>query len=146
VTGRVVLFSGWYSPALCARNPGLLFVFGDNTLSFGMGGQAVIRQCSNVFGIPTKRKPAMTEDSFFAAGNEADLDVVLKALSELWSMLALGDKIVIPVNAEGKISLGLERAELPKRAPLIYEAIERHVGEMIANYGELPASVIKVVA
>jgi hypothetical protein len=68
----VVLFSGWYSVALCRRRPDLTFVFGDNLLGFGKGGQAIIRGEPNAFGVPTKRKPAMSPGSFFEEGNEAD--------------------------------------------------------------------------
>ena len=56
---QVVLYQGWYSARLCARLPRLTFVFGDNLLGFGKGGQAVIRNCPNAFGVPTKRKPAI---------------------------------------------------------------------------------------
>jgi hypothetical protein len=146
VTGRVILFTGWYSPALCAKNPDLTFVFGDNTLGFGMGGQAIIRKCPNAFGVPTKRKPAMSVGSFFEEGNEADLDAVLARIATLWAKLGLGERIVIPVNDEGRVSLGLERAELPTRAPTIYEAIERHVREMCAAHGELSESAITGLA
>lgn len=131
----VIRFSGWYSPELCRQNPDLVFVFGDNTQGFGKGGQAIIRDEPNAFGVPTKRKPAMTPGSFFKEGNEDDLDAVLRQIKELWAKLGDGDTIVIPVTKEGKVSLGLERAELPSRAPTIYEAIERHVNEMCDAYG-----------
>lgn len=131
----VILYSGWYSTPLCRRHPELIFVFGDNLLGFGKGGQAIIRDEPNAFGVPTKRKPAMSPGSFFTEGNEADMDSVLKALEELWNMLSEGKMVVFPINAAGEISLGLERAELKERAPTIYEAITRHVGEMGNSYG-----------
>lgn len=131
----VILFSGWYSGALCAAHPDKVFVFGDNLKGFGTGGQATIRYCPNAFGVPTKRKPAMSEGSFFAEHNESDLDAVLGKLQELWDMLRDGLTVVFPVNNDGRVSLGLERAELPRRAPTIYEAIERHVREMGDTFG-----------
>jgi hypothetical protein len=136
----VITFAGWYSPALCRAHPDKIFVFGDNTKGFGKGGQAIIRDEPNAFGVPTKRLPSMAEGSFFEEGNAADLNFVFDALSNLWSMLR-GDAdrqpltIVIPVNAQGKVSLGLERAELPQRAPSIYATIETHVSEMCDAYG-----------
>lgn len=130
----VILFSGWYTPALCRQHPDKTFVFGDNLLGFGKGGQAIIRDEPNAFGVPTKRKPAMSAGSFFEEGNEQDLDAVLSALGILWEKLKAGETIVFPVK--GKLcSLGLERAELMDRAPSIHDAIQRHVGEMMAAYG-----------
>lgn len=132
----VILYSGWYSPELCQAHPDKLFVFGDNLLRFGKGGQAVIRDEPNAFGVPTKRKPAMSQASFFSEDSEADLDAVLISFQELWVALKDGKAVVIPViEKTGLPSLGCERAELPQRAPTIYEAICRHVREMSDTYG-----------
>jgi hypothetical protein len=133
----VVLYQGWYSALLCHSCPDLIFVFGDNLLGFGKGGQAIIRDCPNAFGVPTKRKPAMTPGSFFAENNEDDLDAVLGRLSTLWKLLGDGEVVVIPVTENGDPSLGLERARLKEKAPTIYEAIQRHVGEMAEAYGSI---------
>lgn len=42
-----------------------LYLFGDNVIRKGGGGQAVIRYCPNTYGIPTKRVPSMNPDAFF---------------------------------------------------------------------------------
>lgn len=136
----VITFAGWYSTSLCQAHPKKLFVFGDNTKGFGKGGQAIIRDEPNAYGVPTKRLPSMAEGSFFEEGNASDLDYVFNALSGLWTRLrGNADQppvtIVIPVNAQGRVSLGLERAELPQRAPSIYATIETHVSEMCDAYG-----------
>lgn len=131
----VVLFAGWLSPALCQQHPDKTFVFGDNAKRFGMGGQAVIRNEPNALGVATKRKPAMTEASFFKEDVEGDMDDVLTDLKKVWDQLKDNRTVVIPVTTDGKVSLGLERAQLPERAPSIYKAIETHVEEMVANYG-----------
>jgi hypothetical protein len=135
----VVLYKGWYSVALCHSCVNLTFVFGDNLLRFGKGGQAIIRDCPNAFGVPTKRKPAMTPGSFFTEGDESDLDAVLGRLQLIWNRLKDGDIIVIPVNESGEPSLGLERARLREKAPTIYAAIETHVREMCNAYGFVEA-------
>lgn len=131
----IVLFSGWYSPALCQQHPDMTFVFGDNAQRFGMGGQAVIRNQPNALGVATKRKPAMTEASFFKEGSESDMDIVLADLKQVWDALKDGNTVVIPITADQEVSLGRERAELPTRAPSIYSAIQMHVREMCENYG-----------
>lgn len=134
--GKVILYSGWLSPALCAKNKNMRFVFGDNMKRFGMGGQAIIRRCSNAVGVVTKRKPSMAPGSFFSDDNPDDLDAVLLDLEQLWRVLDRGSPLVIPVTPAGRISLGLERAELKTRAPHIYETIEMHVKEMVDVYGD----------
>ena len=50
----------------CNNNPNKIYIFGDNLCSVGKGGQAVIRDCNNVFGIPTKRTPSMDSNAFFS--------------------------------------------------------------------------------
>ena len=132
---QVVLYSDWYSPVVCRACPDLLFVFGDNMLGFGMGGQAIIRSEPNAFGVPTKRKPAMSPGSFFSDANDRDLNWVLKRIGTMWRKLEDGQVFVVPVNDKGDVSLGLERAKLPEKAPIIYAAIKTHVKEMSNAYG-----------
>jgi hypothetical protein len=132
---QVIMFSGWYSSALCRACPDFLFVFGDNMLGFGKGGQAIIRSEPNAFGVPTKRKPSMAHGAFFAEGNESDLDAVLFWIGQLWDRLEQGYTVVIPINQVGEISLGLERARLREVAPSVYDTIKNHVNEMCAAQG-----------
>lgn len=133
--GKVILFTGWYTRELCQEHRDKFFVFGDNTKRFGMGGQAIIRNQPNSIGIATKVLPAMSEESFFSDSIPSDMVVVLNDIEKVWELLDQGKTVVIPVNEIGKPTLGLERAELPKRAPMIYQAICRHVSEMDEAYG-----------
>lgn len=132
---QVILYKGWYSPALCRACSAFVFVFGDNLRRFGKGGQAIIRSAPNAFGVPTKRRPARSEASYFVEGDVDDLDAVLDSIRDLWERLENGHTVVVPINKEGEVSLGLERAELRERAPSIYEAITMHIEEMCASFG-----------
>lgn len=132
---RVIYYSGWLSPELCQEHPDKRFIFGDNLQRFGMGGQAIIRYEQNAIGVPTKRAPSMARSAFFARDNETDLASVLVALGNLWAALKGGATLVVPVTKSGKVSLGLERAELEERAPEIYETIVMHIKEMANVYG-----------
>lgn len=52
--------------AYIQKHPNRLFIFGDNLLKQGLGGQA--KECRgepNTFGIPTKRRPSWDVDAFF---------------------------------------------------------------------------------
>jgi len=133
--GNVILFTGWYTRELCQDHRDKFFVFGDNTKRFGMGGQAIIRNQPNAIGIATKILPAMSKESFFSDSIPSHMLTVLDDIAAVWQLLDEDKTIVIPVNVGGKPTLGLERAELPQRAPLIYDAICRHVAEMDAVYG-----------
>ena len=77
----------------------------------------------------------MGPGSFFLEGCAQDLDAVLLTLRQLWSYLEDGRFIVFPVNNEGEISLGLERAKLKEKAPSIHDTISNHVKEMSDSYG-----------
>ncbi len=132
----VILFGGWYNSELCRVHPEKVFVFGDNLRRFGKGGQAIIRDEPNAFGVATKRKPAMTASSFFAEDCDEDMDAVLDDIHALWMKLKEGATVVVPVNKHHRVSLGLERAELPLRAPSIYAMIQTQVAEMMASYGD----------
>ena len=97
--------------------PDVLFVFGDNFLERGLGGQArAMRGEPNAVGIPTKRKPTMKEDAFltdadsFEWARRSD-----KALRRLFLHKGL---IVWPTNG-----IGTGLAQLEKRAPMISKAI-----------------------
>lgn len=137
--GQVIFYSGWLTPELCQRRNDLTFVFGDNLKRVGMGGQAVIRYEQNAIGVATKRMPSMAAAAFFSEHSENDLEDVIDDLSKVWQALEKGATVVIPVTEEGKPSLGLERAELPRRAPSIYQTICMHINEMSAIYGLVQA-------
>ena len=108
-------FTEHYTPQDCASHRDWLFVFGDNFLRKGKGGQAVIRDEENAVGIATKKRPSMKEDAFLA---DADYDEweAFNAFNyaRLESYLAAGGVVVWPTN------IGMGRAELPARAGKIY--------------------------
>lgn len=124
------------SPQICRDNPTKLYVFGDNLMQVGKGGQAIIRDEPNAYGIPTKRKPSMSEDAFFSDKQE-EFDVVLEALSDLrdegylsapspidedYGMghyLEQYETVVLPIDMVGT---GL--AMLPEKSPKIFELIK----------------------
>jgi hypothetical protein len=54
------------SPPMCRRYPEKIFIYGDNLKAFGKGGQAIIRDEPNAFGIPTKRYPSWDDWAFFS--------------------------------------------------------------------------------
>lgn len=101
--------------------PDTLFVFGDNMVARGFGGQAKeMRGEPNAVGIPTKLLPDMDETSFL---RDEDLSRVRWKIDRAFLRLAFhmlsGGSVVWPADG-----IGTGLAELPKRAPAIWQLIE----------------------
>lgn len=103
-------------------NPNTLFVFGDNMERRGFGGQAAeMRGEPNAVGIPTKHKPSMSEDAFFTDEDTKDwFTAVEKDFQRLLGHLRSGGDVVWPADG-----IGTGRAQLERRAPRIWDLIER---------------------
>lgn len=95
-----------------------VFVFGDNIIEKGFGGQAAeMRGEPNAIGIPTKWKPNWEELSFFTDGDldrPVVKDAIDKALAKIEEALASGKNVVISSSG-----VGSHRADLQGRAPRI---------------------------
>lgn len=113
------LFKEILNEALCKNNPDSLIVFGDNLISKGKLGQAIIRDCPNSFGVPTKRLPAMSSNAFFSDKKD-EYEIVRNKLIFLWREHEKGKTIILPTNPIGS---GL--ADLKNKSPKINTLIER---------------------
>lgn len=103
--------------------PQTLFVFGDNMMGLGYGGQAAeMRGEPNAVGIPTKHSPATTAKAFFDDSDEC-FNQVLYTINYRFGILAdylkRGGKVVFP---EAGIGTGL--ADLELKAPRIWALIQ----------------------
>ena len=103
---------------LCKNNPNSIIVFGDNLIGKGKKGQAIIRDCVNSYGVPTKRLPSMQDGSFFS-DLESEYNLVKERLLNLWTEHKEDKEIILPIN---KIGSGL--ADLQNKSPKIYKMIE----------------------
>lgn len=110
-------FTETLTSELCRSSPDKIFVFGDNMLSRGKAGQAIIRDEPNAFGVPTKRLPSMTPNAFFS-DKEDEYSLVRENLIKLWTLSSKGKTIVLPLN---QIGSGL--ANLKEKSPRIAEMI-----------------------
>lgn len=98
-----------------------LFVFGDNMGRSGLGGQArEMRGEPNAVGIPTKWQPTNHVSAFF---KDTDMPMISglidAAFGRLFMQLATGGDVVWPSDG-----IGTGLAELPTRAPVIWDYIE----------------------
>lgn len=112
----ITVVSEHYTSDLLRRYPDKIFVFGDNLLRQGRGGQAIVRDETNSFGIVTKRKPSMELDAFFSDKIE-ELEAVSRDLERLF-ILSTTNEIVFP---SGGIGTGL--AKLKEFSPLIWNEL-----------------------
>ncbi len=107
------------------KNPDKVFLFGDNLLGVGYGGQAKeMRGELNAFGIPTKKLPSNNTNAFFSdaefASNKSHID---KAFSRIPR-----DKIIVIPSA----GLGTGLARLDKCAPKTYAYLLNKIKELKA--------------
>lgn len=126
---RIIVFDGFWDRNTVRTNPRALFVFGDNDLGIGQGGQAVIRGLPNAIGLSTKKIPDSTPASFYT-DKEYDENCI-KIQSGLCKVMKefLKDKyleLVIPRNG-----LGTGLSDLPKKAPKTYRYLKKSLESMM---------------
>ena len=109
-----------YTPELVKTNKDCLFVFGDNILKKGHGGQAIIRDFSNTFGIPTKNTPSRDYTAYFGDYIQEER-AVMKAIEKLVDIKNSGQyrKICFP-----KHGLGTGLAHMKSKSPYIYKKMK----------------------
>ena len=99
--------------------PEKLFVFGDNFARTGFGGQAKeMRGEPNAVGIPTKRFPKNTENSFLT--DKSSKVWIMSCGEDIARLLVFDGTIVWP-----SAGIGTGLAQLEKRALKIWRAIQR---------------------
>jgi len=108
--------------ALLRKNKDKVYLFGDNLLGRGKGGQAVIRDEPNAIGIPTKKAPSMDEGSFF---DDADYLENVEAIDKAFAQIPKGKEIVLPEDG-----LGTGRARLEKEAPRTFKYLQDRLAEL----------------
>jgi len=115
-TSKIVIFDGFWTIEDVNRYPHALFVYGDNDVGFGKGGQAIIRGLKNTVGIPTKKYPTNDSTSFYT-DNEYKLNIqkINYAIDKIKRMSKSYKYVVLP-----KDGFGTGLAHLPQCAPKTY--------------------------
>ena len=108
-----------YSVKDLRNNPDKIYIFGDNTEGWGKGGQAIVRDEPNAFGISTKDSPTqfMSDDNFEA--NKAKIDADIAAIK------ADGRPIVFPEDG-----IGTGRADLQNKAPRTWAYLQKELNKL----------------
>lgn len=110
-------------------SPETLFVFGDNELRRGMGGQAAeCRGEPNAVGVATKRSPSMGESAMWSDADFERCAAIIDAdMEPLYAHVRKGGTVVFP-----KAGIGTGLSQLPQRAPALFEHIRSRVRELRA--------------
>lgn len=120
----------WITRQDLKDNPKTLYIFGDNMVRKGLGGQAKeMRGEPNAFGIPTKWAPDNKEESFFS-DEPMESIIIEKYLFMVEDMLKDGIDVVYPQDG-----IGTGLSELPERSPLIDRYIKGKVAIFLEKYG-----------
>lgn len=98
----------WIERADLQANPEVYFLFGDNTIRRGMGGQAgAMRDEPNAIGIATKLTPTSESNAFFSDDAlEANCRIIAKDFREAFNRRDEGHMIVIPADGTGHGPVG----------------------------------------
>lgn len=123
---QIIYFDHWKISDVRTR-PDHLFIFGDNDIECGKGGQAIIRDEPNAMGIPTKKYPTMRNNAFYSDNEYEDnqkkidnaIELILNALSKY-------KVLVLP-----KDGFGTGLAKLPEKAPKTFQYLEKRVDDLI---------------
>lgn len=123
-----ILLQNRFSIEDCSNYPDRVFIFGDNLIHKGKGGQAIIRDCHNAYGIPTKRLPSMDSDSFF--NDEFDeYEAVKSAIEKLIVLKHSRREITFVFPTDG---LGTGLAQMKTKSPKLFkymnEQLNKHFG------------------
>jgi len=128
---KVEVQKDWYSINQCKNNPNKLYIFGDNFIRKGYGGQAQIRDCQNSFGIATKFAPGTYEKDYFSdIMYDQCINIIKMDIDDLLQYLSttsIIDTVIFPVDG-----LGTGLSELPTRAPKVYKFLN---DELFKNFG-----------
>jgi len=68
----IEVFNGNWSIKDVKAQKNKIFIFGDNDLRIGKGGQAIIRDLKNTIGIRTKKEPNNYNGSFYSDNEYSD--------------------------------------------------------------------------
>lgn len=109
------------------NKPDHLFIFGDNDIKKGKGGQAVIREEPNAMGIPTKKIPTRAKSAYYTddelTTNQNKIDHAIKLII---AELPKYEVLVLPADG-----IGTGLSELPTRAPLTFKYLKEKLKELI---------------
>lgn len=119
-----VIYFKWILRSDLTSHPDWIFLFGDNAMRIGLGGQAkMMRNEPNAIGIRTKWAPYRDKEAYFSDEQYVRIcDMIHCDLVPVAEALRQGKTVVIP-----KDGLGTGLSDLPKRAPKVFEFLRSEI-------------------
>lgn len=110
---KVEIFDNHFSVELVKKS-NKIWIFGDNDMRIGNGGQSIIRGLDNAIGIRTKKSPSTSVDSYYSDDEyEENCKKIFEDILYIKSKLTEGNKIVFSKNGYGT-GLALLEQKAPK--------------------------------
>lgn len=120
---KIRIFKGWWTINDVKNNPNCLFIFGDNDVKSGYGGQAIIRDLPNAIGIPTKKLPTLDLNSFY---NDLEFERnKMKISFAIKNVINESKKYKYVILPEEGLGTGL--ADLKNKAPETFKLLESQI-------------------
>ena len=113
------------------NNPSVLYLFGDNDLREGIGGQArQMRGEPNSKGIRVKRFPKRERDAYYSDKEyKNNIMKINQDLLYVESVLQRGEIVIIPTDG-----IGTGLARLKEFAPKTLEYLQKRLKEITEEY------------
>ena len=112
-------FLGWWARNDVQYTPTSLFVYGDNLVKSGRGGQAVIRDFNNTACIPTKKIPNFQAASYMTDGEyDMNMNAIVNSIIHVINESQKYEIVYFPRDG-----LGSGLAKLNITAPATYEML-----------------------
>lgn len=112
-----IVTSDMYTKELLRAHPDKIFIFGDNMKSIGKGGQAIIRDERNAYGIATKHSPSTNSNAYFSDDDLFNQKVMfmLNRQLDILDNKALSTVLVFPAGG-----LGTGLSAMPVQCPKLF--------------------------
>jgi hypothetical protein len=123
---KIRCYTGFWTKSIVKNRENVLFIFGDNDVQKGAGGQAVIRGLPNAIGVPTKKYPNNNKSSFYTDVEYSDnKKKISRSINKIISESKKYKYVVLPSSG-----LGTGLANLPKCAPRTFKYLLRKIEEL----------------
>lgn len=112
------------------HNLDVLYVFGDNDVRRGYGGQArECRGCKNAVGIRVKKYPALYKDAYYTDEEyKENCEKIDEDFERLFRAVRKGQTIVLPLE-----EMGTGLADLHIRAPRTLKYLREQIRILVAS-------------
>ncbi|VBB18558.1 hypothetical protein YASMINEVIRUS_1021 [Yasminevirus sp. GU-2018] len=137
----MAMFARYWTVEDCEESPKSLFIFGDNDICKGVGGQAVIRNCKNSIGIPTKKLPNNNPTSFYVDAEYKDnCQKIFDAVVRIIRASVDYEELVFPSDGFGT---GL--AKLAEKAPKTLAFMDKLIDDVFGiDYADIRENGLRV--